>query len=149
MSNATLAKFGDPETRLADYTHWRVLLRAAQPTLGSLILGAKSEARAFSALPSEAYAELGQATREIETVLSDFVKYERINYLMLMMVDPHVHFHVIPRYQGMRNFGTLSIQDKGWPGPPDLASATALDPAQRASIVEALRTRWDRVRATA
>ncbi|MBL8893762.1 MAG: HIT family protein [Rhizobiales bacterium] len=149
MSNATLAKFGDPETRLADYTHWRVLLRSAQPTLGSLVLGAKSEARAFSALPSEAYAELGQATREIETILSDFVKYERINYLMLMMVDPHVHFHVIPRYQGTRDFGTLSIPDKGWSGPPDLASAVALDLAQRASIAEVLRTRWDRVRATA
>lgn len=149
MSNATLAKFGDPETRLADYTHWRILLRAAQPTLGSLILGAKSEARAFSALPSEAYAELGQATREIETVLNDFVKYERINYLMLMMVDPHVHFHVIPRYQGTRNFGTLDIQDKGWPGPPDLASAVTLDPAQRASLAEVLSARWDRIRAAA
>lgn len=149
MSNATLAKFGDPETRLADYTHWRVLLRPAQPTLGSLILGAKGEARAFSALPGEAYAELGQVTREIETVLSDFVKYERINYLMLMMVDPHVHFHVIPRYQGPREFGTLSLQDKGWPGPPDLASAVALDLPQKAAIAEALRTRWDRVRSTA
>jgi diadenosine tetraphosphate (Ap4A) HIT family hydrolase len=149
MSNATLAKFGDPETRLADYTHWRVLLRPAQPTLGSLILGAKSEARAFSALPSEAYAELGMATREIETVLSGFVKYERINYLMLMMVDPHVHFHVIPRYRAAREYGTLSFPDRGWPGPPDLASAVALDPAQRADLAEALRTRWDRVRATA
>jgi len=149
MSNATLAKFGDPETRLADYTHWRVLLRSAQPTLGSLILGAKSESRAFSALPGEAYAELCQATREIETVLSDFVKYERINYLMLMMVDPHVHFHVIPRYQGTREFGALSLPDKGWPGPPDLASAVTLDMAQHTSLAEALRTRWDRLRATA
>ncbi len=149
MSNATLAKFGDPETRLADYVHWRVLLRSAQPTLGSLILGAKSEAHAFSALPAEAYAELGQATREIETVLSDFVKYERINYLMLMMVDPHVHFHVIPRYQGTREFGMLSLADKGWPGPPDLASAVALDVPARTTLAAALRTRWDRVRATA
>lgn len=149
MSNATLAKFGDPETRLADYTHWRVLLRAAQPTLGSLILGAKSEARAFSALPGEAYAELGQATRDIEMVLSDFVKYERINYLMLMMVDPHVHFHVIPRYQGTREFASLSIADKGWPGPPDLASAVALDVQQKVALAEALRARWDRIRTTA
>ncbi|MBL8908706.1 MAG: HIT family protein [Rhizobiales bacterium] len=147
MSNATLAKFGDPETRLADYTHWRVLLRPAQPTLGSLILGAKSEARAFSALPGGAYAELGRATRDIETVLSDFVRYERINYLMLMMVDPHVHFHVIPRYQGKRDFLTLILADKGWPGPPDLASAVVLDGPQRAGLAEALRTRWDRLRA--
>ena len=31
-------------------------------------------------------------------MLRGFVAYERINYLMLMMVDPDVHFHVIPRY---------------------------------------------------
>jgi diadenosine tetraphosphate (Ap4A) HIT family hydrolase len=77
------------------------------------------------------------------------VKYERINYLMLMMVDPHVHFHVIPRYAVAREFGTLSFPDKGWPGPPDLASAIALDVAHRASLADALRTRWDRARATA
>ena len=76
----------------------------------ALILGAKSEARAFSALPNEAFAELARVTREIETVLRRFVNYERINYLMLMMVDPHVHFHVMPRYQGNRSdFGALSF----------------------------------------
>jgi diadenosine tetraphosphate (Ap4A) HIT family hydrolase len=145
MSNATLLKFGDPETRLAEYGHWRVLLRSAQPTLGALILGSKSEARSFSALVPEAYEELGRATKEIESVLSDFVNYERINYLMLMMVDPHVHFHVIPRYQGTRNFGTLALSDKGWPGPPDLASAQLLEPPQRSLLVKALRTRWERI----
>jgi len=149
MSNATLAKFGDPETRLADYEHWTVLLRQAQPTLGALILGAKSDARAFSALPGEAYAELAKITRDIETVLSDFVKYERINYLMLMMVDPHVHFHVIPRYKGERKIDGLTLPDRGWPGPPDLASAVLLDATQRAHVVDALRQRWERVGTTA
>ena len=28
--------------------------------------------------------------------------HQKINYLALMMVDPHVHFHVIPRYSGSR-----------------------------------------------
>ena len=42
-------------------------------------------------------------TAEIEATLSAEVAYERINYLMLMMVDPNVHFHVFPRYEGSRS----------------------------------------------
>jgi diadenosine tetraphosphate (Ap4A) HIT family hydrolase len=139
MSNATLEKFGDPATRLCEYRHWRLLLRPAQPTLGALVLGAKGEALAFSELVPEAYAELAHATRDIEKALRAFVDYERINYLMLMMVDPHVHFHVIPRYQGTRAFEGLAFLDKGWPGPPDLASAISLDASYKGRLTEALR----------
>ncbi|HEX8620923.1 MAG TPA: HIT family protein, partial [Allosphingosinicella sp.] len=42
--NETIRGFGHPMTLIADYTHWVVLLRPAQPTLGSLILAAKGEA---------------------------------------------------------------------------------------------------------
>jgi diadenosine tetraphosphate (Ap4A) HIT family hydrolase len=41
----------------------------------------------------------------------------KINYLMLMMVDPHVHFHVLPRYEGDRSHGGIEVVDAGWPGP--------------------------------
>jgi len=139
MSNATLEKFGDPATRLCEYEHWRVLFRAAQPTLGSLVLGAKSDAKAFSELTPEACAELAEVTRDVERALRSFVDYQRINYLMLMMVDPHVHFHIIPRYEGTREFEGVIIPDKGWPGPPDLASAIALDETRRERLIVKLR----------
>jgi diadenosine tetraphosphate (Ap4A) HIT family hydrolase len=128
-ANATMRRFGWPQTLLADYDHWAVLLRPAQVTLGSLILAAKGEARAFGALDPGAHAELAGITAVIEHVLGDTMAYERINYLMLMMVDPHVHFHVIPRYEGKRTFGERTLADAGWPGPPDLKSAAALDEA--------------------
>ena len=77
-----------------------VLLRPAQVTLGSLVLAAKSDATAFRRLPPGAYGELATITAEIEATLSAEIGYERINYLMLMMVDPNVHFHIFPRYAG-------------------------------------------------
>ena len=52
----------------------------------------------FSALPGEAYKEMGAVVADIERALKAAFAYEKINYLMLMMVDPNVHFHVIPRY---------------------------------------------------
>ncbi|WP_313329897.1 HIT family protein [Sphingobium yanoikuyae] len=125
--NATIAKFGWPATLIAEFDHWVVLLRPAQPTLGSLVLAAKSDATAFGDLPGAAHAELKTVTAAIEAALTSAVGYAKINYLMLMMVDPHVHFHVIPRYEGERSAAGLTIADAGWPGQPDLGSAVKID----------------------
>src|SRR3546814_16377511 len=51
--NATIQKFGHPATLIAEFDHWIVLLRPARPTLGALVLAAKSEATAFGDLRSE------------------------------------------------------------------------------------------------
>jgi diadenosine tetraphosphate (Ap4A) HIT family hydrolase len=137
MPNATELKFGDPATRIAQTGCWTVLLRPKQPTLGSLLLVCREDARAFSGLSAAAFAELGIVVRKVEDMLRAVVAYERINYLMLMMVDPDVHFHVIPRHSQPREFAGASFVDAGWPGPPQLEPAVALDPAQ----LEALRGR--------
>ncbi|AKM09929.1 HIT family protein [Croceicoccus naphthovorans] len=136
--NPTIEKFGYPATLIREFEHWVVLLRPAQPTLGSLVLAAKSEVTDFSALPPAAFAELEQATKAIETALRGFVDYAKINYLMLMMVDPQVHFHVIPRYDGAREWGGHSFTDAGWPKVPDLGSAIALTDADIAALREEL-----------
>lgn len=140
--NATIAKFGHPATLIRDYAHWVVLLRPAQPTLGSLVLAAKSDATAFGALPPEAHAELASITADIESALTAAISYDRINYLMLMMVDPHVHFHVIPRYDGTRERDGVDLPDRGWPKPPDLGSAIALDDRQIANWTAWLKGLW-------
>lgn len=127
MANKTMRKFGFPETLIRDFGHWVVLLRPAQVTLGSLVLCAKSEAESFGALDPAAFAELAEVVPEIERALKAFTDYERINYLMLMMVDRQVHFHIFPRYAGDRMFDATCFPDAGWPGPPDLKSAVALE----------------------
>lgn len=132
--NDTITKFGHPATLIAEYAHWVVLLRPAQPTLGALILAAKSDATAFGDLPAEAHAELKTATAAIEAALTQAVGYAKINYLMLMMVDPHVHFHVLPRYEGERSGAGLTVADAGWPAQPDLGAAVKLDDAQVAAL---------------
>jgi diadenosine tetraphosphate (Ap4A) HIT family hydrolase len=133
--NATIRKFGWPATLIGEYEHWVVLLRPAQPTLGSLILAAKSDDTAFGHLPGAAHAELKPVSAAIETALARFVDYTKLNYLMLMMVDPHVHFHVIPRYQGTRTWQGVDFADAGWPGVPALPAAVALTPDQVARLV--------------
>ena len=140
--NDTIRRFGYPDTLLARYDHWVALLRPAQPTAGSLVLASTSEATRFSDLAPEAFAELGAVVCDIETALSAAVRYDKINYLMLMMVDPHVHWHVIPRYDGERELEGVKLADRGWPKLPQLGEALQLSPEQIARLGERLRALW-------
>lgn len=140
--NQTISRFGHPETLVAEYQHWVVLLRPEQPTLGSLVLAAKGEVVAVSALPPAAFLELARVTADIERALGAAVSYDKINYLALMMVDPHVHFHVLPRYAGSRAEGGVEIVDAGWPKAPALGEAVKPSPEQVAALVAWLKAGW-------
>ncbi len=137
-----MEKFGYPGTLLREFYHWVVLLRPAQVTLGSLVLAAKDDATAYSRLPNDAFTEQADAIRAIEAALAAFSRYERINYLMLMMVDPNVHFHVIPRYSSARSWNSIEFPDSGWPGPPQLGSAVGLSSDQIGEMVRELGTNF-------
>ena len=140
--NETIERFRYPATLIAEYEHWAVLLRPAQPTLGSLVLAAKGEHRAFSELPLPAFEEMHGVIGAIEDALRKAVNYDKINYLMLMMVDPHVHLHVIPRYDGERSRGAITLVDPGWPKTPVLGEAVTLDRGQIEMLVGWLRELW-------
>lgn len=140
--NATIATFGYPGTLIAELNHWAVLLRPRQVTLGSLVLACREQATAFGQISPAAVAELGQATARLEAMLKAAFAYDKINYLMLMMVDPHVHFHVIPRYAATRAFEGQDFADAYWPKPPDVTQALALSPAAFERLREHLRAAW-------
>jgi diadenosine tetraphosphate (Ap4A) HIT family hydrolase len=146
MPNQTAVKFGHPDTLVADYGHWCALLRPGQVTLGSLVLVCKDEASRFSDISPDAFGELARATRDIETGLPAFRAYDKINYLMLMMVDPDVHFHVIPRYGSAQTFEAVEFPDAGWPGPPQLGAAVTPEPDARDRLLAAIRACWPEAR---
>jgi diadenosine tetraphosphate (Ap4A) HIT family hydrolase len=137
--NSTLTKFGYPTTCVAETVHWCVLARPQQVTLGALVLAAKSEVTSFRALSQDAFTDMQKATSLIENSLKRFRNYDKINYLMLMMVDPHVHMHVLPRYEKDQSFGDKVFRDAGWPAAPDLKSAHALTSVEFGAIVAALK----------
>ncbi len=142
MVNPTAERFGYPRTLVREYEHWLLLLREEQVTLGSLVLCARSDATAFAALPAPAYTEMARIVGEIEHNLGALIEYDKINYLMLMMSDPNVHFPVLPRYPGERSTCGITIADRGWPAAPNLAEPRALDAAESRQLVEYLAGRW-------
>ena len=142
MINQTTIRFGYPETLVREYQYWTVLLREQQVTLGSLVLCAKSDATEFSALTPNAFVEMDEVIKDIERVLKSGFEYDKINYLMLMMVDPNVHFHVIPRYAEERSACGLKIKDSGWPAAPNLGDARELNAVERDKLCSYMISLW-------
>ena len=140
--NETMRKFGAPDTVIHSYRHWSVLLRKPQVTLGALVLAAHDPADRFSSLSRDSFTELQAAIQDIEQALTGAFHYEKINYLMLMMVDPDVHFHVIPRYRDRQLFGGMEFTDAGWPGPPDLKPVNTTEEDINRKLMEHIRQHW-------
>ena len=142
MSNATMTTFGWPDTKITELDHWVVALRPQQPTLGSVVVISKEPVQAFHDVSPAGFAEFGRVVKAVESMLAAVVAYEKINWLMLMMVDPDVHFHVIPRHAGERTVGDLTKADAGWPKQPALGDVITPDGAARAGLLETLRAAW-------
>lgn len=114
--------FGLADNLLGSFEHWTVVLRPRQITPGSMVLILNRFATSMADLDPAEGAELGRVCGEIESALTEQLGMEKINYLALMMVDPHLHFHVIPRYSTPVRVGDHDHVDASWPGPPDLGS---------------------------
>ena len=137
-----MIKFGYPDSLIREYDSWVVLARPAQCTLGALVLVNKSDAQSFSTIGEASFRELDRVTQNIERSLTAFRAYQKINYLMLMMVDKEVHFHVLPRYESDQVFGGVAFPDTGWPMAPDLATGVVLQGEEMAALVGELKIVW-------
>ncbi|MBM3513942.1 MAG: HIT family protein [Alphaproteobacteria bacterium] len=132
--NPTMQAFGYPDSLIADLDAWVVLLRLKQITLGSLVLAAADPATAVAELAPRVVDAQATAMRTVDRVLRGQFACDKVNYLMLMMVDPHVHFHVIPRYSAPPTLAGRSFPDAAWPKPPVLSDALDLTDAERAAL---------------
>lgn len=126
---------------MSRYEHWVVLVREPQVTMGSLVLICKEDAEAFADVSAEAFLEQKQAVSDIEATLKaspfDAVK---MNYLMLMMKDPQVHYHVFPRPLEEKSFDGVTFSDP--PGPPNVAAAAELGDGTLSKLKELLIDNW-------
>lgn len=140
--NKFAQKFRLEELAVARYAHWTVSIRPVQITLGSLVISLNRECNRLGLITETESKEMAVVFSDVEAALKDLIDHEKINYLGLMMVDDHVHFHVIPRYSGVRTLGTHELTDTHWPGPPDVSSGTndeALIQSLRENLTDTLK----------
>ena len=116
---AFAAKFRLAELEVRRYRHWTWSVRPMQGTLAASVISLNRPAVAWAEVDAGENAGLSQVVGDMEAVIRRQFTFDKINYLMLMMVDEHVHFHVFPRYSGERQFGGRPWIDPTWPKPPD------------------------------
>ena len=127
MLSAFRTKFQVAELLIRANDSWTWSVRPAQATLGCGVLSLNRHAARFSEVSRDEMADLSELLRRAEQALAATFAFQAINYLMLMMVDHHVHFHVIPRYPTSRQFAGLDWVDPGWPALPVLGEQQYAD----------------------
>jgi diadenosine tetraphosphate (Ap4A) HIT family hydrolase len=125
--NQFKAKFQVDELKVLETEFWTWSIRPGQVTLGSSVISLNRYALHLSDVTSEEMADLSKLIKILENSLKTTFDHNIMNYLMLMMVDHHVHYHVIPRYEGIRQFAGLEWVDNGWPALPVMGDAQHVD----------------------
>lgn len=115
------SKFKVKEFKIYESKCWIWSLRPVQSTLGAGVLSLKRECPILSDLSQNEFNDLYEIIPIIEKVLKKTFDYDIMNYLMLMMIDKQVHYHIIPRYQNEINFANINWIDSGWPNIPILS----------------------------
>lgn len=138
------AKFRLPELQFHDDGHWLASVRPEQITLGAMVISTRREILNLGDLSADEARSLGGMFGMAEELARDVYGAVRINILCLMMKDPIVHFHVLPRYAEEVRRHDLVWVDQDWPGPPVVRAAETTDEhlfAIREALTEAVAGR--------
>ena len=142
MANHPLLNSGYPESAIGETDFWAFLLRPTQVTAGCLILACKEDVTSLGGVSAEAGAELPAVSIRLKQALSRTYQPEKFNYLTLIMVDSHVHFHVIPRYSKPTTVAGAVVEDAGWPRQPGMGTEANLSDEQVTEMLQSIKANW-------
>ncbi|TAN32627.1 HIT family protein [Patescibacteria group bacterium] len=104
--------FDEENNLIKEYQHWKLLIKNRGPrTLGNSVAVLKRHILRFSDITDEEMLDFAKLVRETENALKKSFNYDKIHWLMYMTKDPHVHFHIFPRYNEDKNFGGIQWMD--------------------------------------
>lgn len=73
---------------------------------------------------------------------SHLKSFDKIDSLLLIMVDPDANFCIPPRYSEARKYAGLPFVDDSWPGLPDMTAANDFPDTVRARLIQDLKARF-------
>ena len=133
-----ISKFRLDDFAIYESKYWKWSLRPVHSTIGAGILSLRRYDERMSNITSDESKDLVVIIKVIEDTLKKVFNYDKINYMMLMMVDTHIHFHVIPRYSREISFEDLTWKDGGWPALPALGAGDEYEYSVLNSIKDTL-----------
>jgi len=119
--------------------HWTLVLNENQATLGRAFFALKRHETDVAALTTDELASLWAFLRETKSALTALFAPDHFNYMFLMNLTPHAHFHIFPRYCESREFAGQMWTDGQYGGHYDPDETRAVDDATLAMLTAALR----------
>ena len=118
------------------FEYWTIAVRTGQVTVGSMIITLNRDCLDMTEVLPEEMAEFPVLCKWYQDRCKKLYDAEKFNYLALMMVDPFVHFHVIPRYSQTVEKYNMNWEDTGWPKLPNMGVIHDLTEEQLLQIRE-------------
>ncbi len=119
--------------------HWTLVLNDNQATLGRVFFALNRHETDIAALSDTEVLSLWAFVREAKSALTALFAPEHFNFMFLMNLTPHVHFHIFPRYAGEREFAGQAFTDSRYGDHYDPAESRALSANAEEQLVAALR----------
>lgn len=128
------------ELEIKSFDKWILTVHWKQVMLGSCVLILKRHLPNLAGVSPEEWVEFGAIISQVEMTLRKLFKCEKVAYMALMFFDSHVHFHIIPRFTGTRNFAGREWTDKYQPDPlPQIVSDPAATDKEMIAVRDAIR----------
>ncbi|MDQ2799184.1 MAG: HIT family protein [Armatimonadota bacterium] len=122
-----------------DNDHWTLILNENQATLGRVFFALKRHETDVAALTSDEITSLWAFLREAKAALTALFAPDHFNYMFLMNLTPHAHFHIFPRYKDVREFAGQTWMDGQYGDHYDPQENRAVDDATMNALAAALR----------
>ena len=96
------------------YNYWTIALHSSQFYLGRCIIKLNRHITDLFETEKEEQEELFEIVPRLKNALNEIFKPDLFNYAALGNIIPHLHFHVIPRYEQKRTFEGIEFIDGRW-----------------------------------
>lgn len=106
---------------IVDSTIWRVELNPNQQHLGRTFVGLREHKSSLSDLSTKEFLEFRRIVNALEIGARAAFSPDLFNWMCLMNnakrdeQEPHVHWHMVPRYRGPVEFAGHTYTDSAWP----------------------------------
>lgn len=118
---------------------WTLVLNNNQATLGRVFFALNRHETDIAALTEGELTSLWAFLRETKGAITALFAPDHFNYMFLMNLTPHAHFHIFPRYAHAREFAGQTWADARFGDHYDPAEARAVDDATMDALTAALR----------
>ncbi|MDO8537514.1 MAG: HIT family protein [archaeon] len=126
--------------------HWRIFLASDQTYLGRSIVDCKRHASSLSDLSKDEWLDFAEVVKKFEKAIKKSFNADLFNWSSLMNhayqqkpFNPHVHFHVRPRYEKEASFAETIFKDTNFGKHYDRVMHTEIPVEIRKKIIEKIK----------